>query len=216
MLVSDVANAVASDIRQVLSSTGTDSSIFINWVDQIHKNVLHTSVYNYVIRNMVTFETAVNTAAYTVATPVTPRRLLMVYDRTFERIIMPVENLTAPDAPNEDNPQQPVGMPKPMISAATSEQWPEYYYRVFASGSNLELMLFPAPQKTAFVGTYEIYYEKQVATVVALTDTLLTPDDALDLMVAGVNMRAASYLKLSEDVGFWTQQYEQLKHGVAV
>lgn len=215
MQVQDVLNGVSTDVRQVLPATGASGTMQITWVDRIHKDALHTSKYNYLIKQMATFNVVAGTSSYTIATTNTPARELLVYDRTFDRVLMPIENLGLPASKVEDAQAQPLQIPKPMLSASTSQQWPEYFYRIATSGNQIQLLLFPAPQKTAFDGTYEIYYEQAVTTLASLTDTLLIPDDGIDLVTAGVNMYATAFLKLDQEVQFWTQQYEMLKKGQA-
>jgi hypothetical protein len=99
-----------------------------------------------------------------------------------------------------------------MITAATMEQWPEYYKREGTQG----LILFPAPQKTAFNGTYEVHYEIQPADLTATTSTLIIPNDGIDMVVAGVNSYVAPFLHLDAEASFWSQQYAALKQGLPI
>lgn len=209
MLVSDVMAAVYNDIRQVLNTT-TDGAIYIPWVNRIQQDVLHTSLFNYLIQNVETISVVANTTNYTLTDPV--RRVTLVYDRTFDRILQDVDQLgMAPkqDAAPPSNPQGTIS--GTMLTAETMTQWPLYYRRI-GDGT---LYIFPAPQKTAFNGTYEIHYEAPVAWVSESTDTLTVPDDGLDLMVAGVDMMACNYLKLYDEAAKWQSLYEQMKNGVA-
>jgi hypothetical protein len=213
MLVQDIINASSTDFRQVLSNTTPDASIFISWVDRIHKDALHTGIYNNLLQVISTVDVSLGTSAYTI--PVTSgaiRRIQLVYDRTFDRILLPIEALMYPtNEADSGSPRQALQIPKPMMTAQTMEQWPEYYKREGSTG----LIIFPAPQKTAFNGTYEVHYEMQVTDLANLTDTLLIPDDGIDQVVAGVNSYVAQYLHLDTEQQFWTQQYEMLKRGAA-
>jgi hypothetical protein len=213
MQVQDVLNAVSSDMRQVLSPTAPDSAIMIPWVDRIHKDALHTSLFNYFIRNTVNVFVTVGVSAYPL-TGVSPaiRRILSVYDRTFDRVLLPYDSLGLPSVKADAETGEPSQIPKALLSASTMNQWPEFYQRLNSAGSD-NLFLFPAPQKSAFDGTYEVYYEGQVATLVNPTDTLIVPDDGLDLVVAGVNSLAAAYLKNPEDYQVYKAQYEAMKGG---
>lgn len=208
MLVQDVLNAVSNDMRQVLSPSSPDSAIMIPWVDRIHKDVLHTSLYSYLVKGLTTIEVAANTSSYILGGSV--RRISAVYDRTFDRVILPFESLGLPSNKGDAEPGVPAQIPDAMLSAVTMAQWPLYYQRVGLTNS---IDLFPAPQKSAFAGTYEIYYEQQVTSLTSASQTMLTPDDALDLVVAGVNSLAASYLKNSDDFQIWKSQYEAMKTG---
>lgn len=213
MTVQDIINASSTDFRSVLASTSPDSAIFISWVDRIHKDALHTGVYNPLTQLVSNISVVQSTSSYTI--PVTGgaiRRIQLVYDRTFDRVLLPIEEMLFPSSTADaESPRQAVQIPKAMVTASTMEQWPEYYKREGAVG----LVLFPAPQKVAFNGTYEIHYEMQVADLVNLADTLIIPNDGKDMVVAGVNSYVANYLHLDQETQFWTQQYETLKRGVA-
>lgn len=209
MLVSDVIAAVYNDIRQVLNTT-TDVAIYIPWVNRIQQDVLHTSLFNYLIQNVETISVVEGTTNYSLSDPV--RRVTLVYDRTFDRVLQDVDQLgLAPkqDAAPSPNPQGTIS--GTMLSAETMTQWPLYYRRI-GDGT---VYIFPAPQKAAFNGTYEVHYEAPVAWVSESTDTLTVPDDGLDLMVAGVDMMACNYLKLYDEAAKWQALYEQMKNGVA-
>jgi hypothetical protein len=210
MTAQDVINSTATDIRGVLSTAAPDALIFIPWVDRIHKDCLHTSLFNHLIQSVQTVNVTVNTSTYTLGNPA--RRITMVYDRTFDRIVLPVDALALPTTKGDAQDSAPASIPKPMISAATSEQWPEYYRRIGATN----LYLFPAPQKTAFAGTYEIHYEGYAPDLVALTDSLLIPNDGKDLVTAGVNREACQYLKLAAEAQYWAAVYESMKKGIGV
>jgi hypothetical protein len=213
MQVQDVINASSTDFRSVLSSSAPDSSLFISWVDRIHKDALHTGIYNPLLQLIASISVVTGTSSY--AIPVTGgaiRRIQLVYDRTFDRILTPIESLIFPTSTEDAaSPRQPLQIPKPMLSASTMEQWPEYYKREGAS----TLVIFPAPQKAAFNGTYEVHYEMQVPDLTTTTSTLLIPDDGMDQVVAGVNSYVAQFLHLDQESQFWAQQYDLLKKGMA-
>jgi hypothetical protein len=213
MTVQDIINASSTDFRSVLSSSSPDSSLFISWVDRIHKDSLHTSLYNSLIQLMSTISVTVGTSQYAInVSGGAIRRIQMVYDRTFDRILLPIESLIYPTNESDaGSPRQPLQLPKPMVTASTMEQWPEYFKREGTSG----LYLFPAPQKSSFNGTYEIHYEMQVTDLVNLTDALVIPNDAKDMIVAGVNSYVAQFLHLDAEATFWSAQYELLKKGTA-
>ncbi|CAN5950539.1 unnamed protein product [Sphagnum jensenii] len=205
-------------MRQVLSTAeGSDQAILIPWVDRIHKDALHTSLFSYYNRFIFTINVVAGTASYAISTGSNPgvRRILSVYDRTFDRVLLPYESLGQPSNKSDAEPAQPAQVPNAMLSATTMEQWPEYYQRVFGAGAG-NIVLYPAPQKTVFDGTYEVTYEGNVATLTTLTSALIIPDDGLDLVVAGVNGLAAAYLKNPEDSAFWKAQYQEMKQGAFV
>ena len=210
MLVSDVIAATANDVRQVIASTA--SSIYIPWVDRIVKDALHTSLWNNLLQQTQTINVLVATPSYTLTLVggVAIRRINMVYDRTFDRLILPVDNIDFPMSKGDSEANQsPNTNPMPLLSATTMVQWPEYYKRI----NETTIVFFPAPQKTVFEGTYEVYYEMAAPDLVNTTDTILIPDDGIDLVVAGVNAYACQYLHLDTEAGYWKQEYESMKKG---
>lgn len=215
MTVQDIIDSVSIDMRQVLSNAPPDSSIMIPWIDRIHKDALHTSLFNYLLRGFAVIAVVQGQAQYQVAPEPSEggntviRRILSVYDRTFDRILLPFEDIGFPVVKGDAVPPQGSDTPKAMISATTMEQWPEYYLREGVAS----ITLFPAPQKVAFNGNYEVHFEQQAFNLTATTDTLMIPDDGKDLMVAGVNMYAALYLKNGGEAQGWQQQYEMMKKG---
>lgn len=206
MLVSEVIAGTFNDIRQVLNNS-TDAAIYIPWVDRVQKDVLHTSLFNYLLQATENFTASQDTFSYTLTTPV--RRVLLVYDRTFDRALQDFDDIMAPkqDATAPSGPT----ISGSMLSAETMTQWPLYYRRTGATG----ITLFPAPQKAAFGGTYEVHYETYSPDLVSVTDPLLVPNDGKDLMVAGVNVYALSYLKLYEEASAWKATYDAMKNGIA-
>src|SRR5882762_4818484 len=89
MNVQDIVNAVSIDTRQVLSPSGNDANVIMSWVDRVHKDVLHSSLY--INQNLATTSigTVIGTNAYTLS-PITPiRRIVSVYDVTFNQALTP-------------------------------------------------------------------------------------------------------------------------------
>lgn len=206
MLVSDVMNDVYNEVRQLLNTT-TDANVYIPWVNRIQKDVLHTSLFNYLIQSEETFTATQDDYSYTISTPV--RRIILVYDRTFDRILQDLDDILAPkqDATTPSGPT----INTSMLSAETMTQWPVYYRRTGAT----TITLFPAPQKAAFGGTYEVQYETYTQDIANTTDTLTVPSDARDVMVAGVSAAALNYLKLYDEASKWQSEYERMKNGIA-
>jgi hypothetical protein len=213
MQVQDIINNASTDFRQVLSNASPDSSLFISWCDRIQKDALHTSIYNYLITTTGQVSVVSGTSSYTI--PVTNgaiRKVSLVYDRTFDRVIIPLEGIVYPTSlSGNDSPRQALQLPVEMVNAETMAQYPKYFK---LEGTNT-LVLFPAPQKTAFNGTYEVHYESQVPDLTATTSTFLLPDDSEDMVTAGVNSYVAQFLHLDTEAQFWSQQYEAYKKGMA-
>jgi len=204
MTVQDIVTATATDMRQLLSDQLPDASIIIPWVDRIQKDALHSSLFNYLLHATTTFPVIVGINSYSLIIGAAPgtivRRILAIYDRTFDRALIPFDKVV-----------QGLGgsaqVPEALVSAETMVQWPCYYMRDGASSA----YIFPAPQKSVFGGTYEAHIEIGAPNLLNLTDTLLIPDDGKDLIVAGVNSFTASYLKNGDESQRWAALYEQMK-----
>lgn len=187
MTTQDVVNAVSVDMRQVLYNSGTDAALIAGWVDRIHKDILHGSVYTYLVQGSSPITTVVGQTSYTL--PGNIRNILLVFDRTNNRNIPPWNS-------------EGLGPGEEGSAATTMTTRPNYFVRE----GQTNLFLFPALQSNDVVATIEIHYTNYVATV-GINDTLLLPDDALDLIVSGVNMLAASYLKNTAEAQAWQTLY---------
>lgn len=207
MTVQDIVTATCTDMRQLLSDQLPDASIIIPWVDRIHKDALHSSLFNYLLRGSTSFNTSVNVPEYTMVVPAGTiiRRIRAVYDRTFDRALIHFDKVVEGLGSN-------ASVPEAMLSAETMVQWPCYYTRDGQTG----IWLFPAPQKTAFQGQIEVHFEANAIDLVNLTDVLTIPNDGKDLIVAGVNSLTASYLKQADESQRWAALYEQMKQGGSV
>jgi hypothetical protein len=210
LTVAGIQSDVSIDVRQVL--TATDSKI-IPWIDRIHKDCMHSSVYSYLNIATTSFVTVPSTQQYTL-TPTNIRRILGMYDQTRNRILLPIERATSPTSQVEK--QEPgagqTGGAEikygPGYAKALSLQsgQPEYFRHIGAQ----VVSLFPIPQQQLSIG---VSYEQQVVTLVNTTDILVIPEDARDMVVAGVNWLANAFLKRNEEASAWLQIYQSLKTG---
>lgn len=208
-----IVNNSSIDFRNVLSNSSPDSALFLSWVDRIQKDALHTSLYSYLLSTVAPISVVSGTSTYVIPTTNGAiRRIEMVYDRTFDRLLLPVDSVSFPtNLGAQDSVRQPLQIPQEMLTAELNSEWPKYYK--FTLGG-VNLTLFPAPQKAAFDSTYEVYYTMQAPDVTTLSQTLLLPDDAEDLVTAGVNAYVAQFLHLDTESQYWSQQYEMYKKGV--
>lgn len=216
LTVQNVVDAVSTDVRQVIGNTSTDAAVMIDWVNRVHKDCLHTSIYAYLNQSSQTV--AATAGVYTYTLSGTPRRVLSVFDRTFQRMLLPLEAGAAP-VPLATHIAPPGGTPsdgplgtKVTVSAKTMGPWPEYYRFL---GTNT-LSIFPAPSTSTWACTLEVQTEGQVADLTSLSDNLTIPTDGKDMVVAGVNSIAFDYLQNQERTAFWLQAYEKMKAGVPV
>lgn len=200
------------DIRQVLDPTDTKVA---GWIDRIHKDCLHSSVYSYLNIATTSFVTAPGQVSYNL-TPLNIRRILGVYDSQRSRILFPIERATSPVSQvekQETNPGQAAAADRNFTggSPATSPislqvGQPAYFRHIGAQ----QLNLYPTPQVALTLG---VSYEQQVQTLVNPTDTLLLPEDARDMVVAGVDYLAYMYLKRLDEAQIWASIYSALKKG---
>jgi len=213
-----VANDVSLDVRQALGSTGTDLTILTGFIDRIHKDCLHSSVYSYLNIATTSFTTVAGTGSYTL-TPTNIRRVLGVFDASKQRILFPIERATSPVSQvekQEINPGQQgaspliYGMPATSPISLQAGQ-PAYFRHIGAQ----QLNLYPTPGTSAGGGIFQINvsYEQQVVTLVNPTDALTMPEDSRDMVVAGVDYLANVYLKRTEEAQVWAQVYTSLKKG---
>lgn len=211
LTVQNIVDATSSDIRKVVGNTGTDAALILGWVDRIHKDVLHSSFYSYLSRQVLSVTTTAGATNYTMV-PATPiRRITMVFDRVANKPLLPMDEIhstgsTEMTVQGTDNTS---GKPKAILSTVSMRPWPEYYKQVGATS----LYIFPAPVSSNYAGTLEVHYDTQVTTLANLTDVLVVPEDGKDILVAGVNSLAFQYLKLDVDAMYWTQLYERMKLG---
>lgn len=207
--VQNIVDSVSEDVRKVLSNSGADATRMIDWVDRIHKDALHTSVYSYLNQVVLTQATTAGTSSYTLSPSPAIRRILSVYDRTFNRTLAPIRQ--AWPLPQRDQGGVEGAAP-PKMPELTQTQWPEYFDLV----GTVTFRVFPAPPAAAFQSTLEIYYEGQVTTLSTLTGgtgTLVIPEDGKDMVVAGVNWLALQYLKRPDEAQHWFAVYEKHKMG---
>jgi hypothetical protein len=213
MIVQDIVNSVSIDTRQVLNTSGNDAEVILNWVDRVHKDVLHSSIY--VNQNMATtsISTVAGQNAYTLS-PATPiRRIVAVYDTTFNLSLTPADadiDLPTPTAARVDEEGGRPSMIQPLPHQAYKFGGLPEYFRFVGPDT---FILRPAPPSTGYLSTLRITYEQQVTTLTSLEDELIVPDDGKDVMCAGANWLAMSYIGRPQEAMSWFQLYQQLKSG---
>lgn len=210
LTVSSISNDVSIDVRQVL--VPTDSKL-VGWIDRIHKDCLHSSIYSYLNLGTTNFNTIVGQNSYALA-PTNIRRILGVFDPVRSRILFPIERATSPVSQvekQETNPgqqgsaAQQFGQPGVVPMSLQSSQ-PGYFRHIGPQTLNL----YPVPQQ---ILQLNVSYEQQVATLANPGDVLLIPEDGRDMVVAGVNYLANVFLKRMDEAQVWAQIYSALKKG---
>jgi hypothetical protein len=210
LTVASISSDVSIDVRQVLAPT--DSKI-AGWVDRIHKDCLHSSVYSYLNINTTSFITVVGTGSYILG-PTNIRRISGVFDFTRSRVLFPIERATSPVSQVEKQEpgagqagSSPGQFGQPLVSPISLQAGQPGYFRHIGAQ---QLNLYPTPQQILQIN---VSYEMQVATIVNPTDQLLVPEDGRDMVVAGVNYLANSFLKRLDEAQIWAQIYSALKKG---
>jgi hypothetical protein len=209
--VASISSDSSTDVRGVLLPTDTK---FALWIDRIHKDCMHSSVYSYLNIYTTQFFTAVGVNAYPGVLPANTRRVLGVFDRTRQRILFPIERATSPVSQvekQETNPGQ-VGSSmgqygQPLVQPISLQSSQPGYFRHIGQQ---QINLYPDPQQVLTLG---VSYEQQVVTLVNPTDVLLVPEDGRDMVVAGVNYLANIYLKRMDEAQIWAQIFSALKKG---
>lgn len=223
LTVSSISNDVSIDIRQVLVPTDTK---LIGWIDRVHKDCLHSSLYSPLIVARQTFATIAGQALYTLAptpgvTGAGPgiRRILGVFDSSRNRILFPIERASSPVSQVDKQEPMPgqVGSSQlefgqPLTSPISLQAGQPGYFRYFpnAAVGAPALALIPVPATALNIS---VTYELQVITLVNETDPLLIPEDGRDMVVAGVNYLANIFLKRMDEAQIWAQIFSSLKTG---
>jgi hypothetical protein len=215
VIVQDIVNAVSIDTRQVLQASGNDANVIMSWVDRVHKDVLHSTLFTN--QNMATTSTttSVLTSSYTL-NPTTPiRRIISIYDTTFNMSLTPADvDLDSPTPVmtrvNEEQGHSSAQINNPHPSQAYRFGGTPEYFRFIAPAT---LLIRPAPASAGYVSTLNIVYEQLVQTLSTLSAPLIVPDDGKDIMVAGCNWMAMAYIGRPQEAMSWFQLYQQLKQG---
>jgi hypothetical protein len=209
MTAQDIADAVSVDMRRLIANSGADLSVILGWIDRVHKEVLHSSVYAAFNIAQTTISTVASQSVYIL--PFDIRRVRTVYNRTLSQLILPLEP-TAEPATAMEHATPAVGGPQApdakILTIRVHGPFPLYYQRV-----GNQLILFPEPRLAG--NSIEVTYERTVPTITSAVQPLTVPDDGKDVMVAGVNALAAMYLKRNDEAQHWYGVYQKLLGGMA-
>jgi hypothetical protein len=215
MIVQDIVNAVSTDTRQVMNASGNDANVIMNWVDRVQKDVLHTTLYanQNIASTQVT--TVVGQNAYTMSPPSAIRRIISIFDLTFNMSLTPSDvDLDSPTPVatrvNEEAGRSSSQINQPHPSEAYRFGGTAEYFRFIGPNT---LVIRPAPATPGYVATLSVVYEQLVPTLSSLTAALIVPDDGKDVVCAGVNWMAFAYIGRQQEAASWFQLYQQLKQG---
>ena len=216
MTVQDIVDAVSIDTRQVMLPSGSDANVMIGWIDRTHKDVLHSTLYVNQNLNTTSVTTVAGQFTYSLTPPTGIRRIVSVFDTTFNMSLTPSDaelNLPTPIQARADEGQGHPAMVQPQPHQVYKFGGTPEFYRFLAPNS---LRVRPAPLTSAYTSTLNITYEQLVQTLSNLGDALIVPEDGKDIVVAGVNWLAMAYIGRTQEAMSWFQLYQQLKSGERV
>ena len=221
LTVQNVIDDVSFELRKVLDGTGgsgADFDLMVRWVDQTHKDLLHTGIYRHTLRKSTSVTSSAATRSYAI-TPTDIRRIEAVYSRTHEMFLSSIAE-AMPMALADPADRASGGRPdKYQATFRASTPYPQYYWlsTVVTAGTPAHtLNIFPPPLASEHAGTVDIYYIKSAATVSAGATALDAGEDSRDAMIAGVLARAYRYLHSFEQSNHWRQLYEEFKLGETI
>jgi len=219
LTLQNVADDVSYELRLMLDGTsgsGANFNLLARWIDQVHKDLLHTGIYRHALRQQTTITVAAGTRSYAL-TPTDVRRIEAVYSRPQETFLAPISEAFAPSSLADPADIGGGARPdNPVAAHRVSGLAPRYYWldtTVTAGVNSHTLYIFPPALTSKFAGTYDVLYIQQAATVSAAADTLAAGTDSRDAMVAGVLARAYRYLGWLDLSNYWKAQYDEMKTG---
>jgi len=227
--VQELANAANLETRQsfgaspVNLSNATLLSLFTGWVNQVQRDVLHTSIWKAQLTTSDTFTSAPYVAGVSgspyVLTANNIRNILTVHDLKNRRTIIPYEDLNYPAATS--SPPERSGPPRTKFDQTqqTSANYPQYYIFeacIQASDGSITqgLHLLPDPVNSDYAGTIRYFFTRMIDDVSAATDILVVPDDGFDIMVAGVAMHIWEFQHDHQLAALWKTVYDGMKKGL--
>lgn len=213
-----VADSSREDTRTL------DDVTILDLVDRIHKDVLHTSVYAPFNHETESISTTTADVSSLDLSAVDVRRILSVYNRTFNQLILPLTGAVQPAglADKEATVQTQAGVnPQGIGGWSAIHIWQEgatqgplpRFYKHITNGAVLHLFPSIKIASVADPVAIEVYYEQQVTTLATLATALIVPEDAKDVMVAGVNYLVSLNIGRDAAAVQWLTVYENLKRG---
>jgi hypothetical protein len=219
LTVQNVMDDVSFERRKDLDATGGSGDAFdlmLRWVDQTHKDLLHTGIFRHALREQTTVTTTAGTRSYAL-TPTNVRRIEAVYNRKAEEMLLPISELANPASLAD--PPDLEGGPRASLKHATSKARPQYFWLEtdVAAGVNTHtLFIMPPPLDSTHAGVMDVFFIEQAVTVSAGATTLACGEDGRDAIVAGVLARAYRYERNMELAAYWESRYEAMKMGETV
>ena len=217
-----VANDAARETRKYFYDTATDAvatsaeSLFVAWVNLIHQDVMHTSIWQKMVQTSEIFTSAPDGSPY-ILTANNLRHILSVHHLKNRRTLIPYHDMNFAAATS--TPPERGGPPRTKFDQTqqSSSLFPQYYITEACCDTDgfftWAIHLLPDPQDTEHSGTIRYWYSKIIGEITSLGLNLNVPEDGRDIMVAGVAMKVSEYLKRPADFDRYRSMYEGMKKG---
>ena len=222
LTIQNVADDVTFELRKTLDGldgSGADFLLMQRWIDQTHKDLVHTGMYRHALRASTNVTTVAATRSYAL-TPTNVRRIEAVFNAVTETFLSPIGEVLSPSSLSD--PMDRGGAARPDKHTAThrvSTPYPQYFWMstvITAGVAAHTLHVFPPPFAAEHAGTATAFYVKQATTVTGAATALDAGEDSRDAMVAGVLARAYRYKHHPEMAAYWHDLYEKYKYGETI
>ena len=195
-----VANLIAfveKEIRQLLDDTN-DATLLIQFAEFIVKDLERTGPYNIGLIN-TGFSLTAGTSTLTLA-DANSRRIRSVFDATTQRPLIPLAQAFLPTSSGNTVHK---GEDAPDTSQDMHPAWPKWY--IHYNGDKLDIL--PPPKVTATTACTVVREKATTALITSSGTSIGLPDEAIYLIVAGLNWISFLYLDRPKDAEYWAQIY---------
>ena len=159
--------------------SGTDFNLILRWVDQVHKDLLHTSIYRHALRSTTSITSVAGTLSYAI-TPTDIRRVDGVFDAPSSSMLSPIDLIFDPSSiADPTNLPKQARPPKDFASFRVSTQNPQFYWLETGKAS-------PSPPDLITNGTFasDANWTKNSWTIGSGTANATTVSDDLEQTVS--------------------------------
>lgn len=220
----ELANATNAACRHGLSTTSsvdltnaTRLHLYATWANIVQRDVLHTSVWKGQLNRSETFTSEPDGSPYILSAN-NIRHVIAVHDLKNRYTVVPYDDMNFPAATS--SPPERSGPPRTRVDQAQQSDslHPQYYIFeacIQASDGSITqgIHLLPDPFDSDHSGTVRVFYTVMVDDVAASGDILTVPDDGFDILVTGMCVQQATYMKEYAEADLWRARYEAMKKG---
>jgi hypothetical protein len=198
----DVVDAVSSDIRGVLSNSGADATKILGWVERVHKELLRTSRWKFLLSDVKTFNTVIGEDLYYIGAGSPPSGAtnvsLNLADVEFIKARSVVDRTNNKRLSKTDE--------KPLGDIYVQNNRPTLYrFDSSLAGHSATVATCRRRVRNRVPLLQDAHRDQHPGTV------LQVPDDYKDIVIAGVNAFACLFLKKFDEAGPWQQMYQDGK-----